>query len=301
MSVVRSVVFAGLAWVGLALVLDAVPAVRRRGLADRLRRYTADPSVARRAPEPGGSDLLRSLTGAWRAPIHRLRAVLAATPLDIRLARAGLGSDIAAFRRRQVTGAVATLLAASLLVAGAQPVPWAAAVLIVGAPLVGASVPGLAVDRRAARRRAQLFHELPVVVEHLGALIGNGYSVGAAVQRLARRTDGVVAEDLARVALRVRQGTTERAALDEWARISGLAEVRRLAAVLMLDQQGVDLGRLLGLEARAARQEAHRRAVETIERRTQLVWIPVTVAALLPGMLLLAVPFLAALDELAVP
>lgn len=44
------------------------------------------------------------------------------------------------------------------------------------------------------------------------------------------------------------------------------------------------------------RREAHRELIETIERRTQQVWIPVTVAALLPGVLLMGVPFLEALS-----
>ena len=44
------------------------------------------------------------------------------------------------------------------------------------------------------------------------------------------------------------------------------------------------------------RREAQRRLVETIERRAQLVWIPVTVATLVPGVLLMAVPFLAAMQ-----
>jgi hypothetical protein len=43
------------------------------------------------------------------------------------------------------------------------------------------------------------------------------------------------------------------------------------------------------------RQEVHRSLVETIERRAQTVWIPVTVATLVPGVLLMAVPFLSAM------
>ena len=36
--------------------------------------------------------------------------------------------------------------------------------------------------------------------------------------------------------------------------------------------------------------------VESIERRTQMVWIPVTVAALVPGVIFMAVPFVEALS-----
>jgi hypothetical protein len=48
-------------------------------------------------------------------------------------------------------------------------------------------------------------------------------------------------------------------------------------------------------EARSIRREVHRQLIEEIERRAQQVWIPVTVATLVPGAVLLAVPFLEAL------
>ncbi len=43
------------------------------------------------------------------------------------------------------------------------------------------------------------------------------------------------------------------------------------------------------------RRDAQRQLIETIERRGQQVWIPVTVAALVPGVLLMGVPFVDAL------
>jgi len=57
-----------------------------------------------------------------------------------------------------------------------------------------------------------------------------------------------------------------------------------------------DLGRLISEEARSIRRDVQRELVETAERRGQQVWVPVTVAALLPGVLFLAIPFMAALD-----
>jgi len=45
------------------------------------------------------------------------------------------------------------------------------------------------------------------------------------------------------------------------------------------------------------RADTHRRLVESIERRSQLVWVPVTVATLVPGLLLLGIPFISALRQ----
>ena len=71
--------------------------------------------------------------------------------------------------------------------------------------------------------------------------------------------------------------------------------LRRLVGVLAFNRQAGDLGRLIGDEARAIRRDVHRELIETIERRGQQVWVPVTVAALVPGVIFLAVPFIEAL------
>jgi hypothetical protein len=56
---------------------------------------------------------------------------------------------------------------------------------------------------------------------------------------------------------------------------------------------------LIAAEARSVRAEAHRELIESIERRAQLVWIPVTVATLVPGLIFLAVPFYSAMAQVA--
>jgi tight adherence protein C len=93
----------------------------------------------------------------------------------------------------------------------------------------------------------------------------------------------------------VRQGLTEVEALREWADVADVDALRRLVGVLALNRQAGDLGRLIGDEARAIRRDVHRELIETIERRGQQVWVPVTVAALVPGVIFLAVPFVEAL------
>ncbi len=93
----------------------------------------------------------------------------------------------------------------------------------------------------------------------------------------------------------MQQGVGESAALHEWAAVARVPAVDRLVAVLALNREAGDLGRLIADEARSVRAEVHRELIETIERRGQQVWIPVTVATLLPGVLFLAVPFVEAM------
>ena len=59
-----------------------------------------------------------------------------------------------------------------------------------------------------------------------------------------------------------------------------------------------DDGDLISAEARTTRREVHRELEELIERRGQQVWIPVTVATLVPGVIFMAVPFVDAMNKL---
>jgi tight adherence protein C len=93
----------------------------------------------------------------------------------------------------------------------------------------------------------------------------------------------------------VRQGVSEAQALREWAQLADVPALSRLVPVLCLNRDTGDLGRLIAEEARAIRRDVHRELIEMVERRNQQVWIPVTVSALVPGVLFLAIPFVEAL------
>ena len=77
--------------------------------------------------------------------------------------------------------------------------------------------------------------------------------------------------------------------------MAGVPAVDRLVSVLALNRDTSDLGRLIAEEARAVRRDVQRELIELAERRSQQVWIPVTVATLVPGVIFLSIPFLDAL------
>jgi Flp pilus assembly protein TadB len=126
-------------------------------------------------------------------------------------------------------------------------------------------------------------------------LLSSGYSLGAALNRLAARGEGASAADLQRVVGRIRQGLTEVEAVREWAAVARVPALDRLVPVVALNREAADLGRLISEEARSIRKDVQRELVETMERRGQQVWIPVTVATLIPGVIFLAIPFVEAL------
>jgi Flp pilus assembly protein TadB len=285
-------------FVGLVLVLPELPWFGRRSLGERLRPYT--PGAPSRSTDGGllSVDSFRDVV----APLaHAIGTRVAAAfgvneDLAVRLHRVHSTVDPTAFRVRQVAWSFAALVGAGALAATAHVPPVGALLALVGAPLLSFLVLEQRIAARSARWQRRIFLELPVIAEQLGMLLGAGYSLAAALNRIAQRGNGACAADLRRVCTRMRQGLSDTAALDEWAVTADVPALSRLVGVLALNRQAADLSRLIADEARAVRRDAQRDLIEAIERRTQMVWIPVTVAALIPGVIFMAVPFVQALS-----
>lgn len=282
---------------GSTLLLSELRWFRRRPLVDRLAPYVPGGSSARRRGAVMSAASFGHVVGPLAQALgERLARAFGVTePLAVRLERVHAPMDVTAFRVRQLAWTVAGLVLAGVLAVGLGLGGPLALVFLLG----GAVLAFLLVEQRlateSARWQRRIFLELPVVAEQLGMLLGAGYSLGSALSRLAARGTGACGRDLVRVTGRIRQGLTEVEALREWAAVADVEALRRLVGVLALNRQAGDLGRLIGDEARAIRRDVHRELVETIERRAQQVWIPVTVAALVPGVIFLAVPFIEAL------
>jgi tight adherence protein C len=299
---VRVVAFAAvLAWIGLALMLSQLRWFSRRRLTDRLRPY----SPGGLGPSPRGGPLsagsFHEVIGpvAQRAGGAVARVFGVSEELDARLRRFHSPLTVAAFRTRQLGWTTAAFGLGLLVALTVRPHALISLLMVVGAPLLAFLVLEQQAQSQSQRWQRRLFLELPIITEQLGMLLSAGYSLGGALNRLAGRTHGATAQDLQRVCGRIRQGLTEMQALREWAELARVDALDRLVAVLALNREAADLGHLITEEARAMRGDAHRERIEIIERRAQLVWIPVTVATLLPGVVFIAIPFIQAMQLFA--
>lgn len=287
-----------LAWAGATLLLTRLRWFRRPPLADRVRPYLTGAGTGVERRRGWSIDAFREVLGPpARSLGSRLSHLFGVSEeLAVRLERVHSSLDVTAFRLRQLGWVVAAVALALVGVVAVGPPAPLAALTLIGLPLLAFLMVEQGLARQSAAWQRRLFHELPVVTEQLGMLLSAGYSLGAALGRLSRRSDGAIAQDLRRVVGRARQGVSEEQALSEWARLAAVPAVDRLVAVLALSREAADLGRLLAEEARTDRAEVHRELIESIERRGQQVWIPVTVATLVPGVLFLAVPFIEAMS-----
>lgn len=294
----RLAVLGGLtAWCGATLVLSELRWFSRPPLVERLRPYTPGAMVGEGRPGLLSVESFREVVGPLSQGVGEAVARLFGVneALAVRLERVHSPLDPTAFRVRQVGWSVAGLGLGAVAVVALGLSPVLALAALVGAPLLAFLVVEQRLAAASARRQRRVFLELPVVSEQLAMLLSAGFSLGAALNRLAARGDGAVAEDLGRVTGRIRQGLIEIDALREWADVARVDAVDRLVPVLALNREASDLGRLISDEARAIRRDVHRQLVETMERRSQQVWIPVTVATLVPGVIFLAIPFVEAL------
>lgn len=291
-----------LAWfactAGSAMCLSGVPFFRRTRLVDRLGPYSRVGASLRARPTAGAAGIRHVVVPGLERWISRVGTGLGVqSDLELRLERAGRPIDASGFRLRQVAHASIVLVVATAVVAAVRPPLVVGLAALVGAPTLAVLLDEHRLTAATKARQQRLLGELPVVAEQLGLLLAAGSSLPSAVSRLASRSDGTVATDLRQVTRRIRQGVTASEALAEWARRSGVDAIDRLVAVLRLHDDAGDLGALIAEEARSIRAAAHRDLLETIERRAQLVWIPVTVATLVPGLIFLAVPFLSAMEQ----
>ncbi len=284
-------------FVGLTLLFAELRWFSRRGLTERLSPYV-----------PGGMGL-RSRAGvlsveSFREAVGPLARLLGSQfsrlfgvteDLDRRLRRTHSPLDVTEFRVRQIGWMVAGFGTGLLATIAIRPGVLIGLAMMVGGMLLAFLLVEQQVSTASDRWKRSIYLELPVVAEQVGMLLGAGYSLSAALARVGRRGTGSVALDLRRVLARIRQGASEEEALREWADLVEVDALDRFVSVLALNREASDLGRLISDEARSIRLDVQRELVEKMESRSQQVWIPVTVATLVPGVIFIGVPFTRAL------
>jgi tight adherence protein C len=288
-----------LLWIGLTLLFSELRWFSRRTLAVRLGPYVPGGMGMRGRAGLLSVESFREAVGplakSLGSQFSRLFGV--SEDLDRRLRRVHADLDVTEFRVRQIGWSLAGLGAGSLFAIAVRPPVPIALLTTFGGMLLAFLLLEQQVSTASDRWKRAVHLELPIVAEQIAMLLGSGYSLVAALDRVARRGQGSISRDLQRVLTRIRQGLAEEEALLEWAELVDVSSVERFVSVLALNREASDLGRLIAEEARTIRRDVQRELVEFLEKRGQQVWIPVTVATLLPGVVFIAIPFMTALAD----
>jgi len=288
----------------LLLVAARVHAIRRPQLADRVLPYLRDLSTEappdRAVPPAGLPPVVAAVFGpSLRAAADAVERVLGgAASVQRRLDRAALDRTVHDFRVEQVLWGLGCFALAALygLLRGLQDAGSAIAALIVC--LVAFAFGVLARDSwltsQVRDRERRIVAEFPAIAELLALAVAAGESPVAALDRVARRSDGALCVELARVLAQVRTGQPVAAAFDDLAAHTGLPLVARFAAgIAVAVERGTPLADVLHAQAADVREAGRRELIEVAARKEVLMMVPIVflvmpttvIVAFYPGVL----------------
>lgn len=254
-----------------------------------LPQVSAQPVLGARPPGP-----FRAVFGpVLVAAAGSVERVLGgAASIRRRLDRAGLDLTVRDFRVEQVMwGLVGFAASGALTLLVAVQSPGRTVPLLVLCAVSFAAGVLLRENRltaQVAERERRLMAQFPTVAELLALAVGAGEGPVAALDRVAVRCRGEMAEEIGRVLADIRTGTPVAAALDAWAARSGLPAVARFAeAMAVAVDRGTPLAAVLHAQAADAREAGRRLLIESGARREVLMMVPV-VFMILPVTILFA-------------
>lgn len=208
----------------------------------------------------------RRITGSDTAERIRRRLELAGNPA---------GWTVDKVVSSKVIGAVAGLGVALVLTAlmGASfPVRL---VLVPAATLIGFFAPNLFLHQLAYDREQQLARELPDAIDLLTISVESGLGFDAALQQVARNTEGPLAEELSRVLREMQIGSGRSEALRALADRSGNADLRSfVSAMVQADAFGIPISQVLRVQTSEMRTKRRQRAEEAAQKVPVKITVP---------------------------
>jgi tight adherence protein C len=272
----------GLAGAGLLLVAARVRALRRPDLAVRVLPYVRDLPMTGRPVAAPSTGAARGVFGpVLRSAAEGVERVLGgAATVRRRLERAGIEKTVPEFRVEQVVwGLVAFGVAAALSVLESLGDPRGTLSLLVfcaAAFVTGVMLRDNRLTAEVRRRERQVLLEFPVVAELLALAVAAGESPVSALDRVVRRSRGVLSADLARVLSEIRTGRPVSQAFDQMAARTGVPLVARFAeGIAVAVERGTPLADVLHAQAADVREAGRRELIEAGARKEVLMMVPV--------------------------
>ncbi|MDA8195868.1 MAG: type II secretion system F family protein [Actinomycetota bacterium] len=148
------------------------------------------------------------------------------------------------------------------------------------------------------RQRVEIESNLPLEIEKLALYLGSGLSLNSSFYRLAQTSSEQTRPVFTFIAQGLLSGISTNEVLEECYQRFPTESIRRITNLLSGGASGGDLVRVTREEAANQRSARHLGALAKMEKVTQSVWIPITIAALLPGIAIVFIPFFSILTSL---
>ena len=207
----------------------------------------------------------RRITGADSADRIRRKLDLAGNPPGWSVDRVVSG---------KVVGAVVGLLGGFVfsLMLGSIVVK---VIVIIGVAVVGFFSPNLYLYQRAHERSERLQRDLPDAIDLLTISVESGLGFDAAVQQVARNTEGPLAEELSRVLREMQIGQSRSDALRAFGDRTNVADVRTfVSAMVQADTFGIPIAQVLRIQSSEMRVKRRQRAEEKAQQVPVKITIP---------------------------
>jgi tight adherence protein C len=232
-------------------------------LNDQLDRSFADrvlEPLQRRALKVG-----RRISGADTADRIRRKLDLAGNPTGWTVDRVLSGKVLGA-----VVGLVGGLVFSLMLTSPAVKI-----VVIAGATVIGFFAPNLYLYQRTHERSERLQRDLPDAIDLLTISVESGLGFDAALQQVARNTDGPLADELSRVLREMQIGQGRADALRALGERTNVTDVRTfVGAMVQADSFGIPVAQVLRVQSAEIRVKRRQRAEEKAQQVPVKITIP---------------------------
>lgn len=207
----------------------------------------------------------RRISGADTAERIRRKLDLAGNPVGWTVDRVLSG---------KVIGAVAGLvggLAFQLMLHS----PTMKIIVVAGAVVAGFFAPNLYLYQKAHERAERLQRDLPDAIDLLTISVESGLGFDAAVQQVARNTEGPLAEEFSRVLREMQIGQGRADALRALGERTNVGDVRTfVGAMVQADSFGIPVAQVLRVQSAEMRVKRRQRAEEKAQQVPVKITIP---------------------------
>jgi tight adherence protein C len=153
--------------------------------------------------------------------------------------------------------------------------PTTKLIVVIGATIVGFFAPNLYLYQRAHERAERLERDLPDAIDLLTISVESGLGFDAAVQQVARNTEGPLAEEFSRVLREMQIGQGRGDALRALGERTNVGDVRTfVGAMVQADSFGIPIAQVLRVQSAEMRVKRRQRAEEKAQQVPVKITIP---------------------------
>ncbi|MFW6775688.1 type II secretion system F family protein [Nocardioides sp. CPCC 205120] len=175
----------------------------------------------------------------------------------------------------KVGGAVAGFLVGCLLALLLAPRPALALLLVAGAAALGFFAVDLWLYQRAYDRRERMQRDLADAIDLLTISVEAGLGFDAALQQVARNTEGPVAEEFARMLREMQLGKSRRESLEALGSRSPIDDLKAfVGALVQADAFGAPVGQVLRTQANEVRVKRRQHAEKKAQQVPVKIMVP---------------------------